>query len=49
MNSTFYHKTDGGVFDATRLKLALFDEQTVRDIVSLVNYRGAGIVDDIFH
>jgi len=48
MNHKFYNNQDGGVFDTTRLKLALFDENTVRDIIALVNYRGAGLVDDIF-
>jgi len=48
MNAKFYSLNDGGVMDAARLKLALFDENTVRDIIALVNYRGTGLLDDIY-
>jgi len=49
MNSHFYQNvSDGGRMDATRLKLALFDEGTVRDIIALVNYRGSALLDDIY-
>lgn len=48
MNSQFYNIADGGKADATRLKLALFDRQTVQDIVDLIRVRGAGVVNDVF-
>jgi len=48
MNSTYYQARDGGRFDATRLKLALFDPATVQDIIDLVTYRGQGLISDIF-
>jgi hypothetical protein len=43
----FYPISDGGRYDATRAKLALFDEQTLRDIIDLVGYRGSALVGDI--
>jgi len=50
MNDTgsYYNLSDGGAADAARLKLCLFDEATVRDIVTLVNRRGMGLLDDCF-
>lgn len=47
MNKTFYNLSDGGRFDATRAKLALFDRNTLADIIALVNYRGSGLINDI--
>lgn len=45
---SFYKVSDGGRFDATRLKLALFDEKTVEDIIDLVTFRGRALRADIF-
>lgn len=50
MDSKFYNNADAARFDSIRLKLALFDEDTVRGICDLVNYRGTeALLDDVFH
>lgn len=47
--SKYYPLVDGHALDVARLKLALFDERTVRDIIALVNLRGDNLISDIFN
>jgi len=44
----FYKRADGGEMNAARALLALNSEQGVRAIVALIQWRGVGVIDDIF-